>query len=133
MTDERQTECNNKGEVEMTHDRLMEKADAIFAIIKRRDALYFDARKFGEMTPSEQAELTDHCRAVETAWGMVPDEIPNWPEVTVAVAIALLMLLGGCKQYAAVNREAEVFYQERKEREEAMERWREENADDIPF
>ena len=43
--------------------------------------------------------------------------------------IALLMLLGGCKQYAAVNREAEVFYQERKEREEELERWREENAD----
>jgi len=42
-------------------------------------------------------------------------------------------LLGGCKQYAAVNREAEGFYQERKEREEELERWREENADDIPF
>ena len=109
------------------HDQLMKKASAVFATIKERDALYFDARKFAEMTPSEQADLTDYCRAVEIAYQIIP-EIPN---CALTVAIALLMSLGEWKQYRAVNREAEVFYQERKEREEMMERWREENADDL--
>jgi hypothetical protein len=114
--------------LQMTHhDELMKKANAVFATIKERDALYFDARKFAEMTPSEQAELMEYCRAVETAYKIIP-AIPN---CDLTVAIALLTSLGGWKQYRAVNREAEVFYQERKEREEMMERWREENADDL--
>ena len=57
----------------MTHDRLMEKADAIFAIIKSRDALYFNNRKFAEMTPSEQAELRRHLLDIERAVGIAND------------------------------------------------------------
>ena len=109
------------------HDELVKKANALFATIKERDALYFDARKFAEMTPSEQAALTKYCRTIETASMIM--SAPAVPDYDLAMTIAFLMALGGWKRYRAVNREAEVFYEERKQRAEELARWREENAD----
>ena len=48
----------------MTHDELVEKANFIFAAIKKRDDLLFSGRKCSELTENEIAELDDHCKDV---------------------------------------------------------------------
>jgi hypothetical protein len=111
----------------MTHDKLMEKVDAIFAIIKRRDALYFSNRKFAEMTPSEQTELRRHFLDIERAVGIANDDYRQWSPGE--IGLALLMLLGG--RYHDINRARGEEMGIYKERDEALATWREENADDL--
>jgi hypothetical protein len=54
----------------MTHDELVQKANFIFDAIKKRDDLYFNGRGLGEMTPSEESEVVDHCKDVNYVLGI---------------------------------------------------------------